>query len=138
MKGSAGYSRKPLAAKLGIQEGYRVSFAGAPAHYRTLLGRLPAGVKVVGGRGTRLDFLHLFVQNEPQLMSAIAGAKGRIKVAGMLWISWPKQTSPIRTDLNETTVREIGLSNGLVDVKVAAIDDDWSGLKFVYRLKDRH
>ncbi len=138
MKRSAGYSGKPLAAKLGVHEGDRVSFVGAPSQYRSLLGPLPAGVKVIGSRGTRLDFLHLFAMDRAQLMRAFPRAKERIKVDGMLWISWPKQTSPIRTDLNEAAVREIGLSNGLVDVKVAAIDEDWSGLKFVYRLKDRH
>ncbi len=138
MKASAGYSGKPLAMKLGIREGFRVSFVGAPSHYRSLLGPLPPGVEVIGSRGTRLDLLHLFALDQPHLITAMPRAKGRIKVDGMLWVSWPKQTSRISTDLNETAVREIGLSNGLVDVKVAAVDDDWSGLKFVYRLKDRH
>ena len=71
------------------------------------------------------------------MIAALPRAKARIKLNGTLWISWPKQTSTFRSDLNENTVRELGLSNGLVDVKVAAIDDDWSGLKFVYRLRDR-
>ncbi len=137
MKRSAGYSGKPLVAKLGIQQGDRVSFVGAPSHYRTLLGRLPAGVTVIGPRGKRIDLLHLFVLDQHQLSNAIPKAKARIKADGMLWVSWPKQTSPLRTGLNETAVREIGLANGLVDVKVAAIDHDWSGLKFVYRLRDR-
>ena len=123
--------------KLGIRNGFRVSFVNAPSHYASLLRPLPAGVKVLGGRGTNLDLLHLFAQDHLQLTRTFPRAKPRITKDGMLWVSWPKQTSTMRRDLTETAVRELGLALGLVDVKVAAIDDDWSGLKFVYRLRDR-
>lgn len=137
MKRVAGYSGKPLIDKLGIKDGHRISFVNEPSHYSTLLGPLPHDAKSLGISARNLDLLHLFAKDTLQLRAALLRAKARIKTNGALWISWPKQTSILRSDLNENVVREIGLSNGLVDVKVAAIDDDWSGLKFVYRLKDR-
>ena len=133
----AGYSGKPLIEKLGIRPGSRISIANAPAHYLRLLGKLPEAVELLAGRASGLDVLHLFVGNQGQLSEAFPRARQRIKPDGMLWVSWPKQTSGLKSDLNENTVREIGLAHGLVDVKVAAIDQDWSGLKFVYRIKDR-
>jgi hypothetical protein len=134
---AAGYSGKPLVDKLGIRPGYRISIANAPGHYLRLLGKLPEGVVLLAGRASGLDILHLFVVDRGQLTEAFPHAKQRIKPAGMLWVSWPKQTSGLKSDLNENVVREIGLAHGLVDVKVAAIDQDWSALKFVYRTKDR-
>jgi len=92
---------------------------------------------LLAGRASGLDVLHLFVVDGGQLTEAFPRAKQRIKPGGMLWVSWPKQTSGLKSDLNENIVREIGLAHGLVDVKVAAIDLDWSALKFVYRTKDR-
>jgi hypothetical protein len=133
----AGYSGKPLVEKLGIRPGYRISIANAPGQFLRLLGRLPEGVVLLAGRASGLDVLHLFVVDGGQLTEAFPRAKQRIKPDGMLWVSWPKQTSGLKSDLNENTVREIGLAHGLVDVKVAAIDLDWSALKFVYRTKDR-
>lgn len=137
MKKPAGYSKRSLADKLGLKPGSRVSFSNAPSHYSSLLG-LPAGeVELVGNRSRDLDFLHLFVRDRKRLMAVFPKAKRRIKSNGSLWVSWPKLTSSLAGDLSENLVREVGLANGLVDVKVAAIDEDWSGLKFVYRLKDR-
>ena len=134
---AAGYSGKPLVAKLGIRPGHRISITNAPGHYLRLLGKLPEGVELLAGRASGLDVLHLFVGDREQLTEAFPRAKPRIKPSGMLWVSWPKQTSGLKSDLNENIVREIGLAHGLVDVKVAAIDQDWSALKFVYRTKDR-
>jgi len=134
---AAGYSGKPLLEKLGIRPGYRISTENAPGHYLKLLGKLPKGVELVTGQESGLDVLHLFAGDRGQLSEAFPRAKQRINPSGMLWVSWPKQTSALKSDLNENTVREIGLAHGLVDVKVAAIDQDWSGLKFVYRTKDR-
>ena len=134
---AAGYSGKPLVEKLGIRPGYRISVANAPGHYLRLLGKLPEGVVLLAGRASGLDILHLFVVDGGQLTEVFPRAKQRIKPSGMLWVSWPKQTSGLKSDLNENVVREIGLAHGLVDVKVAAIDLDWSALKFVYRTKDR-
>ena len=137
VKKSAGYSKRSLADKLGFKAGLRVSFANAPRHYITWLGLSPGEVEIVGDRSRDLDVLHLFVSNRKRLVAAFPKAKRRIKSNGTLWVSWPKLTSPLAGDVSESFVREIGLANGLVDVKVAAIDEDWSGLKFVYRLKDR-
>jgi len=134
---AAGYSGKPLLEKLGIRPGDRVSIENAPGHYLRLLGKLPEGVELFAGRASGLDVLHLFVGDRGQLTEAFPRAKRRINPSGMLWVSWPKQTSALKSDLNENTVRDIGLAHGLVDVKVAAIDQDWSALKFVYRTKDR-
>jgi hypothetical protein len=134
---AAGYSGKPLPDKLGIKPGLRVAVQNAPQHYRELLGELPPGVELLSGQGGELDILHLFAADRRELEQAFPQAKPRIRSNGMLWVSWPKQSSALKSDLNENTVREIGLAHGLVDVKVAAIDQDWSGLKFVYRMKDR-
>jgi len=134
---AAGYSGKPLLEKLGIRPGYRISVENAPRHYLRLLGQLPEGAELLAGRASGLDVLHLFAGDWGQLAKAFPRAKQRIKPDGVLWVSWTKQTSALKSDLNENVVREIGLAHGLVDVKVAAIDQDWSALKFVYRTKDR-
>ena len=123
--------------KLGIQPGYRVSFVNEPKHYRSLLGELPDGIQVLGNRATKVDFIHLFAADHRQLTQSLPRARKRIKPSGMIWVSWPKLSSPLKGDLNENRIREFGLGHGLVDVKIAAIDMDWSGLKFVIPVKDR-
>ena len=133
----AGYSGKPLVTKLGMKPGQRCSWMQAPEHYAGLLGKLPDGVEALGPRAADLDMLHLFVRDQRSLTREFPKAKRRIKPNGSLWVSWPKLSSKLKSDLTENVVREVGLANGLVDVKVAAIDDDWSGLRFMYRLKDR-
>ena len=133
----AGYSKKPLVEKLGILPGFRVSFENEPAGYLTLLAPLPEAVDIMAAPEAELDFLQLFATDRLQLSDAFSRARGRIKPAGMIWVSWPKQTSPRKGDLNESIVQEIGLASKLVDVKVAAIDEDWSALKFVIRLQHR-
>ncbi|MGH2619026.1 MAG: DUF3052 family protein [Anaerolineales bacterium] len=136
-RGQAGYSTRTLPAKLGLKSGDRVTILYAPEGYQATLGELPPQVKILTGRASQLDFIQLFARSRTDLEQDFAKAAARLKPDGMLWISWPKQSSPLAGELNENIVREVGLSVGLVDVKVAAIDDDWSGLKFVYRLKDR-
>ena len=136
-RGPAGYSTRTLSAKLGLKPGDRAAILRAPKGYRSTLGTLPPQVKILGGRANQLDFIQLFSRSRRDLEQSFAGAAARLKPDGMLWISWPKLSSPLAGDLNENIVREVGLAIGLVDVKVAAIDFDWSGLKFVYRLKDR-
>jgi hypothetical protein len=131
---AAGYSKKTLREKLGIKSGTAVAIIDAPENY--------AQLTELSAFDTELDleeydFLHFFAQRAIGLGHAFPVLVKRLKQDGMLWISWPKGSSGIETDLNENIVREIGLTNGLVDVKVAAIDDVWSGLKFVYRLRDR-
>ena len=133
----AGYSRTPLIAKLGIKPGQRVRIIKAPSHYLDLLGPLPDDVQIINATRGPLDFIHLFVTKESELNLGLPKIKPRLASNGTLWISWPKGGSSIATDLKEGMVREAGLTAGLVDVKICAVDEDWSGLKFVYRLKDR-
>src|SRR5947209_17219535 len=133
----AGYSGTPLVQKLGIKADARVYFANAPADFADTLRPLPADVEQVGGTAKDLDLAVLFVTDRAALTKQFAKLAGRLTKAGMLWIAWPKKASGVATDLTENVVRDIGLAVGLVDVKVCAIDDTWSGLKFVYRLEDR-
>ncbi len=130
-----GYSGTPLVRKLGIKPNSSIAFVAAPRNLRELLGPLPKSA-VVAKDGS-LDFAILFVKSRAELAKDFAGLRDRLEPAGMLWVAWPKRTSGVPTDLVEGIVREFGLEAGLVDVKVCAIDDTWSGLKFVRRLKDR-
>ena len=106
-----------------------------PVDFAGLLGPLPDGSRVTV-RGV-LDFAMLFVKSQSDLRKRFARLRDRLESNGMLWVAWPKKTSGVETDLTEGIVREFGLESGLVDVKVCAVDDTWSGLKFVRRLKDR-
>lgn len=133
----AGYSKRSLVDKLGLKEGQRVAVLGAPADYARTLGSLPPQVKLGGDLRGEKDFIHYFAKSRRELGDKFPALKSCVAQNGMLWISWPKGSSGVVTDLNESIVREIGLSNGLVDVKVCAVDETWSGLKFVYRVKDR-
>lgn len=133
----AGYSGTPLVKKLGIKPGQRIALLSAPTQYRRTLGPLPEKVGCAEGLSEKLDFIQLFVTSRAELKNRFAQAKGCLAADGSLWISWPKKASGVATDLNENAVREIGLALGLVDVKVCAVDETWSGLKFVFRLKDR-
>ena len=137
MKSVAGYSGTPLIKKLGITPGYELIFIGAPENYAELLGPLPPGTKPASRLKKDLDFIHFFTKQRGQLDKRFPSLKKSLAFTGMLWVSWPKKASKVETDLNENIIREIGLAHGLVDVKVVAIDEVWSGLKFVYRLEDR-
>lgn len=133
---AAGYSGTPLHKKLGIKPGDRAWFSGAPSGYADALEQ--AGeFEVAKKPGKDLDFLHFFTASRAELNREAPKLRESLKPNGMLWISWPKKSSGVATDLDENIVREIGLKAGLVDVKVCAVDETWSGLKFVYRLKDR-
>ena len=132
-----GYSKRSLSGKLGIKEGFRIAILNPPENYTKMLGALPDGVAVVERRGSGLDLIHCFVMSRREAAGAISALKDNISSRGALWVSWPKASSGVKTDLNENVIRQIGLRSGLVDVKVCAVDETWSGLKFVYRLKDR-
>jgi hypothetical protein len=133
----AGYSGTPLPKKLGIKPGFDVAFVNAPENFVKQLD-LPSDVNVRSlSKARDLDFILVFVKSQKILTTAFAQYSLKIKPNGVLWVSWPKKTSGVQTDVTENIVRDIGLAAGLVDVKVCAIDDVWSGLKFVYRLKDR-
>lgn len=134
---TAGYSKTPLVEKLGIKEGQRLAILNESADYGKTLGRLPDGVVITTVLDGPLDFIQLFAVSAAELESEFQRLKLSLAPSGMLWVSWPKRASTADTDLTENVVREIGLRNGLVDVKVCAVDETWSGLKFVYRLADR-
>ena len=134
----AGYAGTPLVKKLGIKPGHRVALINAPEHYLELLGDLPADVSIAReNQGGGFDFAQAFFVWRADYESSFAALKAAIKKDGMLWISWYKKAARMPTDISENVVREVALAGGLVDVKVAAIDDQWSGLKLVYRVKDR-
>jgi hypothetical protein len=132
-----GYSGTPLPKKLGIKAGFRVQLADAPAEVRAELSEALADCSIVK-QGDALDFVMVFTQSRTQLTKEFSRLAKRLAPAGMLWVSWPKKSSGVATDVGENVVREIGLDAGLVDVKVCAVTDVWSGLKFVRRLKDRN
>ncbi len=137
MEVKSGYSLRPLVEKLGIKENSRVWIINPPQNYPEILGELPPGVSMVENLEPALLFIHFFSKSREEVEDRLPGLKEALAFNGALWISWPKRSSKIGTDLNETLVREIGLASGLVDVKVCAIDQIWSGLKFIYRFKDR-
>ncbi len=133
----AGYSSKNLIDKLGVKPGSRAIIMRAPAGYLELLPGLGERAEVVTRLGGRFDFIQYFATSEEQLSAVVANLAAHLEPGGTLWVSWAKRTSPLHTGLDETMVRKLGLAAGLVDVKVAAVTEDWSGLKFVYRLADR-
>ena len=133
----AGYSGTPLPQKLGIKPGARLALVRAPEGFERELGPLPKGVRVrTQARGVQ-DVVLFFATRRAELERRFDGLARAIEPAGGLWIAWPKQTACVATDLREGIVRELGLAHGLVDNKVCAVDDTWSGLRFVYRLDDR-
>ena len=138
---SAGYSGTPLDRKLGIKPGFRVAFPDAPDDFLETLGALPDSVEIIaapfGTKIRELDLVVLFTMARSNLAERFPVLAGKLNPSGMLWVAWPKKTSGVSTDLNENVVRDFGLSVGLVDTKVCAIDSTWSGLKFVIRIKDR-
>ena len=133
----AGYSGKPLVQKLGIKDGWAIAILNAPKGYDRILGKLPPQVSRKASAVGPLDFIQFFTKEKQELERRFAELARALAPAGMLWISWPKKASGVATDLTEDVIRAIGLAHGLVDVKVAAVDEVWSGLKFVRRVKDR-
>lgn len=133
----AGYSSTPLAKKLGIKEGSRIGLVNAPERFEDYLGELPDKAEFVSRLTNSLDIILLFVLTERALARDFSRLSKKLKSNGMIWIAWPKKSSGVTTNLAFENVQRIGLDAGLVDVKICAIDDTWSGLKFVYRLKDR-
>ena len=134
---SAGYSARSLIDKLGIKPGMHIAIIGAPRGYRTTLGVLPDGVSIIAAPRGVSPFIHFFTKQRSLLERRFPSLKRALAQDGALWVSWPKQGSGVATDLTEDVVREVALAGGLVDVKVCAIDEVWSGLKLVRRLKDR-
>ena len=134
----AGYSKTPLVKKLGFKEGFRAGLVNPPKGIQKELAPLPGGVDISVGDLTKpLDMIVLFADSQKMLKTEFPRLARKLTPNGMLWVAWPKKASGIATDLSDNAVRAIGLAAGLVDVKVCAINDVWSGLKFVYRLEDR-
>ncbi len=133
----AGYSGTPLAKKLGIKDGQRIAFIGAPPEFAGDLGDIPDHLRDVSRGRSEIDLAVLFVLEQRALRKGFAPLAKRLAPAGMLWVSWPKKASKVPTDVTENIVRDHGLGVGLVDVKICAVNEVWSGLKFVRRLKDR-
>lgn len=134
----AGYSGTPLPQKLGIKPGYRVALVDAPEGFRRTLGELPDSVVLTGTLGKRpQNVIVWFVTKQPILVKQFTSIAKHLDPSGGLWVAWPKKSSGVVTDVKENTVRSVALAAGLVDNKVCAIDDTWSGLRCVVRLKDR-
>jgi len=130
---SAGYSGTPLAAKLGVKEGMRVAWLSAPDGFAALIGELPHGVRVLARATTALDVVVAFATRRSVLARRLPALREAIRPAGAAWAAWPKRGSGVPTDITEDVVRDVALPLGLVDVKVCAIDETWSGLKLVIR-----
>jgi hypothetical protein len=133
----AGYSGTPLAKKLGIKDGFRVALLRVPEEVRSDLQDALAKCRIVKATSAPIHLVFLFVKSAADLERQVTPAANALAPAGMLWISWPKKASGVTTDLTETVVRAHGIAAGLVDVKVCAVTDVWSGLKFVIPVKNR-
>lgn len=134
---NTGSSGKPLARKMGIQSGHAVAVVNPPDDYDTLLGVVPDGVAFRPAEEGALDVIHLFVTSQSTLAAHLPLLKTKLVPNGMIWVSWYKKSAKVPTDVTEDTIRTLALTLGLVDVKVCAVSDLWSGLKLVIPLKDR-
>jgi hypothetical protein len=133
----AGYSGTPLAKKLGITPGDRVAFPAAPEGFADLLGNLPDDVEVRSRANGPLDVIVFFTTRRGELERRLPALRRALDPAGGLWVAWPKRSSGVETDMTEDVARDLGYANALVDNKVCAIDETWSGLRLVIRLRDR-
>ena len=132
-----GYSGTPLAQKLGIKPGQEVATISAPPGYRKLLAPLPKGVSFTTEIAAGAPFVHLFVKERKSLEKELKRLRRLLAEAGVLWVSWPKKSSGVATDITEDVIREVCLPLGFVDVKVCAVDETWSGLKLMIRRENR-
>jgi len=133
----AGYSGTPLVRKLGLKPAMRARVINEPDHYGDLLGEIPEDITFVKSTRGSFDFIHCFVRTRNQLARALPKLRENLEADGTLWMSWPKKSSPLAGEIAESDIRTAGLDAGLVDVKICAVDEDWSGLKFVFRKVDR-
>ena len=133
----SGYSGRPLSQKLGIKPGFRMKVLGAPDNYIDLVEPLPEGVDVSDQLKGEVEMCHLFTASRAELDHLVRICMSEIIQDGMIWVSWPKKSSGVPSEVTEDTVREVALPLGLVDVKVCAVDETWSGLKLVIRKENR-
>ncbi|MBV9241984.1 MAG: DUF3052 family protein [Acidobacteria bacterium] len=134
---NAGYSGTPLAKKLGIKACFTVATIDAPTNYEVLLDPLPENVELLQKPRSGVDMVHIFTNSRDELFSSLADVRGLIKQDGSIWVSWYKKAAKLPTEITEDTVRDAAFPLGLVDVKVCAVDDKWSGLKLVIRKENR-
>ena len=133
----AGYSGTPLAKKLGIAENSRVFLSDAPKDYLELIAPVPKGTKFVRSIDGKTDVIHLFTTDKQRLAALLRSSLAKIRPDAAIWVSWPKKASKVPTDITEDTIRAVALPMGLVDIKVCAVDEIWSGLKLVVRKENR-
>jgi hypothetical protein len=129
----AGYSDTPLAKKLGIKEGFKVFVVKAPAEYRALLAPLPASVSFTSTANSSTNLAHVFATDRSTLARSLAALRKKLSPEAAIWVSWPKKSAKVPTDITEDTIREVALPLGFVDIKVCAVTEVWSGLKLVVR-----
>ena len=134
---TAGYSGTPLAKKLGIKEGFVVLTVNAPDDLEQLLVPLPDGVTLSDRSAADIDIVHIFTNSRDELFRKLAECARMIKQNGAIWVSWYKKAAKLPTEITEDTIREAAFPLGLVDIKVCAVDDKWSGLKLVIRRENR-
>lgn len=123
--------------KLGVRPHERIVALNAPEHYPELLGELPEGAAITGRITARPAFVHLFVREREELAERLSALRDELDEAGMIWVSWPKKSAKVPTDVTEDVIREVALPLGFVDVKVCAVDETWSGLKLMIRRENR-
>ena len=133
----SGYSGTPLAKKLGMKQGFNITLINAPDYYFNLFTDLPGDLHVNDDAAVKKDFIHFFTKQKDEYLSMLPDLKNRIKPNGIIWVSWPKKASKVVTDISENLIRDYALEIGLVDIKVCAVDEIWSGLKLVIPVKDR-
>ena len=137
MEKTHGYSGTPLLKKLGIVPGLRIVTLQTPAHYRKLLGELPPGVNFTTQLRAGARFVHLFATQRSRLTRQVASVRAKMSDDGVIWVSWPKKSSGVSSNITEDTIRAVALPLGLVDTKVCAVDEIWSGLKLMLRRENR-
>jgi len=133
----SGYSGTPLVKKLGIKEGFKIKLINPPGNYFELTGAWPKGASILENKNAKADFIHLFTNKISDLEKQIMKLKDEINKDGMIWVSWYKKSAKIPTEITEDIIRNTALPLGLVDVKVCAVDEKWSGLKLVWRVVNR-
>jgi len=136
MMQTTGYSGTPLAKKLGIKDGFHINLINAPDYYLNLFTDLPPNLHF-DRDSAKVDFIHFFTKSKTEYEALLPSLKDQIKSNGIIWVSWPKKASRITTDITEDIIRNYALRTGLVDIKVCAVDEIWSGLKLVIPVKDR-
>ena len=129
----AGYSGTPLARKLGLKAGSALALVGAPEDYASLIATAPDGLRIGGRVASTTDIVHIFSTRRPELERFLLSCRSKLKPEAAIWVSWPKKSAKVPTDITEDVIRDVALPLGFVDVKVCAVTDVWSGLKLVVR-----